>query len=93
MPLYEYECAACRIVYERLQAIRDAPLATCPLCHGPVIRLLSASNLNLQAFSSPTAAKYARMSATEEAARETELQKSYRTIWLPPPVRHNPWER
>jgi len=90
MPLYEYECVPCRAIYQRLQAIRDAPLASCPLCHGPVGRVLSAPNLNLRTFTSPTAAKYARMGATEETARETELQKSYRTIWLPPPVRHRP---
>jgi hypothetical protein len=41
---------------------------------------------------SPTAAKYAKMSETEELARENELQKVYKTIWVPPEVKHSPWE-
>jgi hypothetical protein len=32
------------------------------------------------------------MSDREEMAREAALQKDYQTIWLPPPVKHNPWE-
>ena len=43
-------------------------------------------------FSSPTQARYARISEREEIVREGELQKDYERIWLPPPVKHNPWE-
>jgi hypothetical protein len=50
------------------------------------------ANLNLNSFSSPTEAKYAKMSPREEVAKEQELQKVYERIWLPPPVKHNPWE-
>jgi hypothetical protein len=32
------------------------------------------------------------MSDAEEIAREQALQKSYQTIWLPAPVKHNPWQ-
>ncbi len=41
-------------------------------------------------MTSPTAAKFAGISKTEEAAKEQELQKVYRTIWLPPSVKHDP---
>lgn len=46
----------------------------------------------IDAFRSPTQAKYAKMTSAEEIAREHALQKTYQTIWLPPPVKHSPWE-
>ena len=92
MPIYEYECPPCRVIYEVRQRLSDPPVAACPRCQGSVTRLISAPNLNLDNFSSPTEAKYARMSEREEVARERVLQKDYERIWLPPPVKHNPWE-
>ncbi len=92
MPIYEYECAPCHVIYEVRQQLRDPPVTTCPRCQGAVTRLISAPNLNLDNFSSPTEAKYARMGEREEIARERQLQKGYDRIWLPPPVKHNPWE-
>jgi putative FmdB family regulatory protein len=92
MPTYEYQCPPCRIVYEVHQRASDAALTTCPRCQGAVTRLMSAPNVNRRNFSSPTAARYARMSHREEGVRESELQKTYRRVWLPPPVKHNPWD-
>ena len=54
--------------------------------------MISARNLNLGGYTSSTQAKYAKISDKEEIAREHELQKIYRTIWLPPPVKHDPWD-
>ena len=28
----------------------------------------------------------------EEVVKERELQKDYERIWLPPPVKHSPWD-
>jgi putative FmdB family regulatory protein len=92
MPIYEYECAPCHVIYEVRHGISHAPLNTCPRCQGSVARLISAPNLNLANFSSPTASRYAKMSEREEIARERDLQKDYERIWLPPPVKHSPWE-
>jgi putative FmdB family regulatory protein len=92
MPIYEYECAPCRVIYEVRQSMKDPSMASCPRCLGAVARLISAPRLNLDNFSSPTEAKYARMSDREEIARERELQKDYERIWLPPPVKHSPWD-
>jgi putative FmdB family regulatory protein len=92
MPIYEYECEPCHVIYEVRQQLNDPPVTTCPRCQGMVTRLISAPNLNLDNFSSPTEARYARMSEREEVARERQLQKGYDRIWLPPPVKHNPWE-
>jgi putative FmdB family regulatory protein len=92
MPVYEYQCEPCRVIYEARQTLKDAPLATCPRCGGELARLLSAPNFNRGNHASPTEAKYARMSPREEIARERVLQKDYERIWLPPPVKHSPWD-
>jgi len=92
MPVYEYECAPCRVIYEVRQGMSDRPLETCPRCTGPVARLISAPNVNRYNFSSPTAAKYAKLGEREEVAKEKVLQQDYERIWLPPPVKHSPWE-
>lgn len=92
MPLYEYACDPCRVLYQVRHGMTERPLEACQRCGGPVRRVFTAANLNLRNFSSPTEAKYAKMSQREEIAREKELQKSYETIWLPPPVKHDPWE-
>ncbi len=92
MPVYEYECAPCHVVYEVRQGLNDTSLESCPRCGRGVRRLISAPNLNRGNYSSPTEAKYAKMSAREEIAREKVLQQDYERIWLPPPVKHSPWE-
>ncbi|HEY63211.1 MAG TPA: zinc ribbon domain-containing protein [Caldilineae bacterium] len=40
MPLYEYECEACGVRFERMQSFSDAPLDTCPECGGHVHRVI-----------------------------------------------------
>jgi hypothetical protein len=42
--------------------------------------------------SSPTQAKYAKVSESDEIAKEKDLQKVYETIWIPPEVKHSPWD-
>jgi putative FmdB family regulatory protein len=41
MPLYEYECEACRHRFERIQKFSDPPVDQCPNCQGKVRKLLS----------------------------------------------------
>lgn len=92
MPVYEYECTPCRVVYQVLQGMNDPALENCPKCEGPVTRLISAPGISRQNFSSRTAAKYAAVSPQQEIATEKELQKVYERVWLPPPVKHSPWD-
>jgi len=40
MPMYEYQCKACGIRFERIQHFKDEPLKECPECGGPVHRLI-----------------------------------------------------
>lgn len=41
MPIYEYECTACGIHFERLQRFGDAPPPQCPEGHDGVRKVLS----------------------------------------------------
>jgi putative FmdB family regulatory protein len=41
MPLYEYECEACKHRFERIQKFSDPTVAQCPSCEGKVRKLLS----------------------------------------------------
>ena len=92
MPVYEYKCEPCQVIYQVLQQMKDSPIQVCPTCAEKVTRLISASNFNRGNYSSPTQAKYANMSDADEIAREQTMQKSFQTVWLPEPVKHNPWE-
>src|SRR5438552_9931358 len=42
MPLYEYECDACRHRFEVIQKFSDPPVEKCPSCGGSVHKLQSA---------------------------------------------------
>jgi putative FmdB family regulatory protein len=92
MPIYEYECTPCLVVYETMHGMNDPPPKSCPKCAGSLARLMSAPRLNRYSFAGPTEAKYAKVSEREEIAKERELQKVYERIWLPPPVAHSPWD-
>jgi putative FmdB family regulatory protein len=90
MPVYEYACEPCRVIYDVRHGLTDRPLERCPRCGQPVARLISAPNMNRLNASSPTAARYARITDAEERARERDLQGDYERVWLPPPVKHDP---
>ena len=55
-------------------------------------KVLSAPSLNTRGFSGPTEAKYANLSVSDEIKKEAELQKVYKTIFIPPEVKHSPWD-
>jgi len=40
VPLYEYQCQACGVRFERRQHIDDEPVKVCPECGGEVHRLI-----------------------------------------------------
>ena len=49
MPLYEYECSACKFYVEVLQKISDPPLKKCPSCKKQTMkRLVSAPVFRLK---------------------------------------------
>ena len=92
MPTYEYMCDPCAMIYMVRHGMNEKPKIKCPKCNKSTPRVPSAPNLNMGGWSSPTEAKYSKLSISDELAKEKELQKTYETVWLPPPVVHNPWD-
>ena len=92
MPTYEYACDPCRIIYRTSHRISETGPTHCQTCRGSLRKVISAPSLNTKNHSSPTEAKYSRMSEAEEIAREKDLQKVYQTIWVPPEVKHDPFD-
>jgi len=43
MPTYEYECEKSGKRFDFFQKMSDKPLKTCPMCGGPVRRLISST--------------------------------------------------
>jgi putative FmdB family regulatory protein len=48
MPLYEYECTACRKHTEKIQKFSDPEITTCPHCGGALKRVISAPAFSLK---------------------------------------------
>ena len=93
MPFYEYACDPCEIVYKTRHAMSAPGPDKCPTCSSALRKVISAPSLNTRRFTSPTEAKYAKLSESDEVKKEAALQKVYQTIWLPEAVKHSPWDR
>jgi putative FmdB family regulatory protein len=93
VPTYEYACDPCRVIYQTRHSISGPRPESCPTCHGSLRKVISAPNLNIKGYSSPTEAKYAKLSESDEIKKEQELQRVYQTVWLPEEVKHSPWDR
>ena len=48
MPMYEYKCQACGLVFEARQKFSDAPLTECRECGGAVEKLISQTGFALK---------------------------------------------
>jgi putative FmdB family regulatory protein len=48
MPIYEFECESCHKITEVTQSISAPPLGECPVCAGPVKKLISQSSFQLK---------------------------------------------
>lgn len=48
MPMYEYQCEKCGLVFEAMQKFSDAPLSECKSCGGTVKKLISQSGFALK---------------------------------------------
>ena len=92
MPVYHYECEPCRIIYKVQHSMNDRPKIDCPECKKTTERMVSSPNLSLGGWTSPTEARYSKMSDSEEIAREKTLQKDFQHVWLPEAVKHSPWD-
>lgn len=45
MPIYEYECQACGVRFERQQSLTDDVIETCPECGGKVRRVIQPTGI------------------------------------------------
>ena len=45
MPLYDYKCSKCGHIFEVQQKMSEEPLKYCPVCKGPIKRLISAAGI------------------------------------------------
>ena len=71
MPLYEFECEACKSRFERIQKFTDANPELCPTCgKGPVRRLLSSPAIQFKG-SGFYITDYAKKSGTD-AGKESK---------------------
>ncbi len=48
MPIYEYQCESCEQRTEAIQRIDEPPLALCPHCGGPLVKLMSAPSFQFK---------------------------------------------
>lgn len=92
LPIYEYACDPCKIIYQTKHGINDKRPDTCQKCKGGLRKVISAVSLNTKRFTSPTQEKYSKISESDELAMEKDFQKVYETIWVPPEVKHSPWD-
>ena len=75
MPAYDYACETCGAVVELRHSVNESPSATCTACGGQLRRLLTVPRVNVGNRSSPTAARYAKLTQGEEVARaQAELE-------------------
>ena len=70
MPLYEYQCESCAHRFERIQKFSDPPLETCPVCGGPVRKLLSSPAIQFKG-TGWYITDYARKSGTDSTGRSS----------------------
>ena len=68
MPLYEYECPK-HGTFERMQKFSDPPVTACPVCGGPVEKLLSAPAIQFKG-TGWYVTDYARKSSGPEGGKD-----------------------
>ncbi len=83
MPIYCYErdetspgCDRCRAGFEELQRLSDPALAKCPVCGGPVHRVISPPNIGLSVSCLDDRAKSAGFSKLKRLGKG-EYEKVY----------------
>jgi putative FmdB family regulatory protein len=48
MPIYEYQCAGCGRITEKVQKFSEPPLTVCPQCGGSLSKLISTCSFHLK---------------------------------------------
>ena len=75
MPLYEYQCSACKERMEILQRISDPPYTHCPKCGGEMKKLISSPAIQFKG-SGFYKTDYASTSTAKSTTSESSESKS-----------------
>ncbi len=75
MPTYEYQCQKCGHVFEAFQSITDEPLKECPVCKGPVKRLISSGAGLIFKGSGFYETDYKKKESTKETVKKDDGHK------------------
>jgi putative FmdB family regulatory protein len=86
MPLYDYDCAACRRRFEVIHGVHTEGPAVCPICGGgPIRKAISAAAVHFKgsgwakkerrATATPATAKAGDSSSSESGARADETNE------------------
>lgn len=78
MPIYEYQCAQCQAVVEKLQKISDPPLTVCEQCQGSLHKKISQSSFSFKG-SGWYVTDYAKKSAAPAASPSTTTSTTTET--------------
>jgi putative FmdB family regulatory protein len=81
VPLYEYRCKDCGHQFEKIQSYSAPDEKECPVCHGPVERLISASSVQFKgsgwyATDYASKSKRAAMKASADGESKSSETKS-----------------
>lgn len=78
MPIYEYRCADCGVLLEKMQKISDAPLTVCETCGGRLEKQWSRTGFQFKGegwYVTDYAGK-GKSEASAETKAETKTEKS-----------------
>jgi putative FmdB family regulatory protein len=79
VPLYEYRCKDCGHQFEKIQSFSAPDEKECPVCHGPVERLISASALQFKGsgwYATDYASKPSSVKASADGDGKSSDKKS-----------------
>lgn len=83
MPLYEYQCTACKERTEILQRVSDPPYKHCPKCGGDMKKLISSPAIQFKGsgfyktdYASTSTAKSSSESSETKSDAKTEKKTS-----------------
>ncbi len=79
MPLYEYRCKNCGHQFEKIQSFSAPDEKECPVCHGPLERLISAPAIQFKGsgwYATDYASKPSSMKASADGDGKKPETKS-----------------
>jgi putative FmdB family regulatory protein len=76
VPLYEYRCKNCGHQFEKIQSFSAPEEKECPVCHGPVEKLISAAAIQFKG-SGWYVNDYASKSGSMKASADSGSKSSY----------------